>query len=261
MSAERPTEDIPAEYVAPDQERDEETDEETSEETDEEKQLRQKDDKEAMQIWAMEWYNHSIVLALMRNATGYTHGHGPVEENVHSFFERPEEEWRNSLYRALINTCWVDTRDGAEYGYSFREASAVVAFLTGVRGGRTGCYMDGPYCTTSEGDFDSGNLRSPGIKFVKSLGFRPRKYPEGRHLTGYSTCNFSRNDHVQVPPFICLPPEMRLALLKYDANGDTEDANSKVRFSSVDKSMPCLKYKNDEPQVDAEPQAKRARAE
>lgn len=136
------------------------------------------EDQESMIGWAMNWHDNPLALVLMRCATG--HVYGSNETHVHSFFEQPEEEWRNTLYAALINTCWTDQRTGLEYGYSSREASAVVAFLTGVRDGRKGCYMDGPYLTISTGDWEAGFNESPGIQFLKSLGFQPGGYVPSR---------------------------------------------------------------------------------
>jgi hypothetical protein len=207
-------------------------------------------DQEGMLGWAMDWHDNPLALALMRCATG--HVYGSWKPDVHPFFEQPEEKWRDRLYAALINTCWTDQRTGLEYGYSFREASAVVAFLTGVRGGRKGCCMDGPYCIVTTGDWEAGFTQSPGIQFVKSLGFRPGEYPRGRQLSGYSTFNIERNKRNLPPPFPCLPQEMQLALRKY-ADGTEGLA------ALANKLAPCLEYR--EPDPEEKRAAKRARAE
>ena len=208
------------------------------------------EDQAGMLRWAMEWHNNPLVLALMRCATGHVSDF--LEPDVHPFFEQPDDKWRRQLYAALINTCWTDQRTGLEYGYSFREASAVVAFLTGVRGSRKGCYMTGGYCIITTGDWEGGFNESTGIQFVKSLGFLPGKYPRGRNLTGYSTCNFERENHNHPPPFPCLPKEMQLAIRKY-ADGTEGLA------ALADKLAPCLEYR--EPDPEEKRATKRARAE
>ena len=93
------------------------------------------DDQQRMILWAMSWHNIAFIMAMM---------YACLPTTVHEFFEL--SNWRYVLYSALINTLWIDERSGLEYSLSFREASAVIAFFTGVRGGDKGCYLDGPYC-------------------------------------------------------------------------------------------------------------------
>ena len=205
------------------------------------------EDQMGMIGWAMDWHDHPLLLALMRCATGLVYG--SRDRDVHPFFEQYEEDWRNELYSALINTCWTDTRTGLEYGYSFREASAVVAFLTGVRGGRKGCYMDGPYCSITEGAWESGHPQAVGVQFVTSLGFRPGDYPRARILTGYSLANTRKEPHRR-PPFPCMPEELKIALESY-ADG-TEGLTA-----LADKVAPCLEFR--EPDPEEKQAAKRAR--
>jgi hypothetical protein len=163
---------------------------------------------------AMTYYDDPLVLALVRGATGTVHN--SCERKVDPFFEQPEEKWRNTLYATLINTCWTDTRTGLEYGYTFRGGSAVVAFLTGIRGGHRGNYMSGPYCTIMDGDWERGDFETPGIEFVKSLGFRPGELPRNRPYTG---AMFVVGEGRGVP-FPCLPKELQVGLRMYADGGE-----------------------------------------
>ena len=167
-------------------------------------------------------------------------GYACLPKTVHEFFEL--SNWRESLYLALINTLWVDQRTGLEYSLSFCEASAVIAFFTGVRGGLKGCYMDGPYCCIMSGDFEEGNLNPCGIAFIESLGFSPRPHPRiPRKIIGYSTCNFDDNMYIKIPPFICLPNVLQEAIECY------ADLTEGI-VALANKLAPCVHYREPDPQ-------------
>lgn len=189
------------------------------------------DDQRSMIMWAMSWHDIPLIISMT---------YACLPSSDHSFFRLLN--WEEFLYAALINTMWVDQRTGLEYSLSFREASAVVAFFTGVRGGNKGCYLSGPYCCVSSGDFEEGNYESPGILFVKSLGFSPRDVPR-RKITGYSTCNYAENEdrYKYVPPFICLPSMLQHAISHYAdlTEGITALAN---------KLAPCVQYREPDPE-------------
>ncbi len=181
------------------------------------------DSQESMINWAMGWYDNPFVLALARSASGYTYGKDTIE--VHHFFKY--ESWDKMLYGALINTVWTDVRTGLEYSLSFRESSAVCAFLTGVCGGLKGDYMDGPYCSITISDREAGMESSPALLFVKSLGFSPGDFTRGRVPTGNKS--FAAQMH-RNPPFVVLPEELKFAIRKYADEAELpEDAEEPTR--------------------------------
>lgn len=204
------------------------------------------DSQQSMIGCAMGWYDHPLVLSLVRSASGYTYGKDEIK--VHDFFN--QERWDTLLYGALINTVWTDTRNGLEYSLSFRESSGVCAFLTGVLGGVKGDYMDGPYCTINYGYYEAEDHSSPGILFIKSLGFQPGVFQRGRLPTGNTPLALKMQR--QLPPFVVLPDELQFAINKYASGGEG-------LVGLADKLAPCVGYRNPDP--DEIRAAKRARGE
>ena len=117
----------------------------------------------------------------------------------------------------------------------------MVAFFTGVRGGEKGCYLQGPYCSVTIGDFESGNLHACGIEFITALGFSPREYPRDRKINGYSSCNFEENSYNKVPPFVCLPKVLQEAIEFY---ADLTEGLAAL----ANKLAPCVQYREPDPQ-------------
>jgi hypothetical protein len=198
------------------------------------------DDQQCMILWAMSWHNIALIMAMM---------YACLPTTVHEFFEL--SNWRYVLYSALINTLWIDERSGLEYSLSFREASAVIAFFTGVRGGDKGCYLDGPYCCITSGDLEDGNLTTKGIAFIKSLGFTPHPHPRpARKILGYSTCNFDENKYNKIPPFVALPRVLQEAIEYY-----AELTEGIVALAN--KLAPCVQYREPDPEEKKQMELKR----
>ena len=131
-------------------------------------------------------------------------------------------QWQVQLYGALTNTMWVDLRDPhcGEYGLSFREAAALVAFLDSITGGKQGQTYMHYHLSSKEGTAESPENHMGA--YIKSLGFKPCDYPNHprRCPRGSVSCTYecfvtAGKCHARAPMFGLLPKVMQDAIRLY----------------------------------------------